>query len=536
MKKTIILLVALGLNLGLFAQKAISSKIESVTVFRQNAEITRTHTVKLIAGQQELVFTGISTYIDPASLQVLLSGNAILLSAKYERNYMLEQKDSPKVTTLKEALESITDELAWLRDQKAILVGMEDILNKNKDLGGNKAGFTPAQVIELTNSYKTKLFEIRKEQIKIKKEEKEKQKENTKLQSQLNELNAAFNKPSGNIVLLLEASKPVNISFKCKYIVSNAGWTPLYDLRSEGITENVQLNYKANIYQSTGQDWDKVKMIVSTGNPSTNNDRPILNPLYANFLSSMTVGTARGIARDKKQLYTQNIYADEEIVTAGVAYKDGYAYSAQVGENQMSIEYGIQHRQSIAGDGKENLVALETYELDTEYVYHAVPKLDKGAFLLAKISNWSQFNLLSGNTNIFFEGAYVGQSFINAGVTSSKLLLSLGRDESIVVERKAIKDYSSSKFLGANKKEQFGFELRLKNKKSVPITIEVLDQIPVSKNKKIEVELEEKGTAIYTEEIGKLLWKFELNAGQTKKERFVYSVKYPKKENISGVK
>jgi len=539
MKKALIFLVIVFLNLNFFAQQALTSNIESVKVYKQNAEITRTLTTKLPAGQQELVLAGIATSIQPESLQVLLNGNATLLSAKYERNYLIEQKDNPKITELKKKLESISDELAWFQDQKNILQGMEDILNKNQDLGGNKAGFTPAQVIELTNSYKTKLLQIRKEKLALKKEDNNKQKEYTKLKLQLNELKAVYSRPSGNIVLLLETSKPANVSFKCKYIVNNAGWAPLYDLRSGGIDKNVTLNYKANIYQNTGQDWEQVKILVSTGNPSSNNNRPILNPLYTSIVSlkSKLVGTAMGIKRTKKNLQNigNNTY-EESVIEEDKEYEDAYAYSAQVSENQMSIEYAIQHEQSIASDGKENLVALDSYELDTEYVYHAVPKLDKGAFLLAKISNWSKYNLLSGKANIFFEGAYVGQSYINAGVTSDKLLLSMGRDESIVVNRKTIKDYTSSKFLGSNKKEQFGFDIIVKNKKNVPISIEILDQIPVSQNKKIEVELEEKGTAIYTKEIGKLLWKLNLKPGQSKKERFIYTVKYPKKETVSGIK
>ncbi len=539
MKKTVIVLVSLLLTLNLFAQKVVASKIEAVKVYQQNATITRVLSTKLAAGQQEIVLTDISTTIDPASLQVQINGKATLLSAKYERNYTLPKKDNPKVTALKESLESTTDQIAWVRDQISILGGMEDILNKNKDLGGATAGFTPAQVIELTNSYKTKLFEIRKDLIKTKKEERNLNLAIGKLQKQLNELNAGFNKPSGNIILLLDAKTPQSIKLKCNYIVTNAGWTPLYDLRSEGISENVKLNYKANIYQNTGQDWEAVTMIVSTGNPSRNNNRPILNPLYAGMAYEIideVVVTAYGIKRENQKLDNNMYNMAVEEVAEDDEYESGFDYNTQINENQMSIEYNIQHKQTIASDGKQNLVALDSFELDTEYVYHAVPKLDKSAFLVAKIDNWSQYNLLTGEANLFFEGAYIGKSYINPNVTAKKLLLSFGRDESIVVERKAIKEYTSSKFLGTNRKEQFGYEISVKNKKSIPVSIELLDQIPVSTDKKITIELEEKGSAIYTEDIGKLLWKLDLQAGQTKKERFVYTVKYPKSKNVTGIK
>ena len=93
---------------------------------------------------------------------------------------------------------------------------------------------------------------------------------------------------------------------------------------------------------------------------------------------------------------------------------------------------------------------MESYKLNTTYIYHAVPKLDKAAFLLAKVSNWGQYNLLSGDANIFFEGAYVGKSHINARITADTMLLSMGRDESISIERKTLDKLCSTMFLGSN--------------------------------------------------------------------------------------
>jgi uncharacterized protein (TIGR02231 family) len=207
-----------------------------------------------------------------------------------------------------------------------------------------------------------------------------------------------------------------------------------------------------------------------------------------------------------------------------------------VTENQLNIDFEIPIKQSINSDGKENLVFLKSYELTTEYIYHSVPKLNNGAFLLAKISDWSQFNLVAGNANIFFEGGFVGTSYINPQVTSNELLISMGRDNSIVVERLPIKEYKSSKLIGTNKKETIGYEITIKNKKSVPIQIEILDQLPVSKNKIIEVEVEEKGKAEYTSNIGKLLWTLDIEPRQTQNVKFIYSVKYPKDESVIGIK
>ncbi len=541
--KNLVIVLFLVFSFSSYAQTEVSSTINSVKVYRQNAEITRKAATKLSAGKQFLVLTGISTNIDPSSLQVQIesAGNTTLLSAKYERNFLLPKKNNPNIEKLKAKLDLLNDEIYWIKDQRIVLKGMEEVLNKNQDLGGNNVGFTPSQVIELSNAYKTKFLEIRKELIALTKQEKSILEKSTTIQNQLNELNASFNRPSGSIVLQLSSNASTHAKFKCTYTVSNAGWSPIYDLRSEGISKNVQLNYKANVYQNTGNDWSSINLIISTGNPSQNNDRPILSPLYAAIYSPHVYDevVVTGYSRKKNKSSVRNMALEEVVVVEDdkkEAYKDGFNYNAQVSENQINVEFTIAQKQTITSDNKENLMPLDSYELNTKYVYHTVPKLDQGAFLIAKISDWGKFNLISGEANIFFEGAYVGKSHINSNVTSDDLLISMGRDHGIVVERKAIKEFTASKLIGTNTKETFGYAIVVKNKKSIPIEIEILDQISVSQDKAIKVELEEKGAATYTEKIGKLIWKLQIQPGQSKKEKFIYSVKYPKKETITGKK
>lgn len=538
MKKIIILLVLL-INLSMFAQTAIDSEIKLVTVFKQQAEVTREVQVNLITGTQEIILTGISTRINPSSLQTQIRESGItLLSVKYERNYLLPKKNNPEIEKLQEKLQSLEEELSWIVDQKTILHGTLQVLNKNQDLGG-ESGFTPNQVIELANAYKTKSLEIRKEVNTLLKQVKKITKEKKKIKNQLNEKNAKFNTPSGNIVMKIDAKSPKRVALKCTYAVSNAGWTPLYDLRSSGITKNVKLNYKANVHQNTGQDWTNVVMVISTGNPSQNNNRPILSPLYAqvyenNIAKNLPKRSYRSKAKKESiQPIQSNMMAE---VVVEDEYRDGFNYNAAVTTNQINIAFKISNKQEVKSDGKNNLVALASYELDTKYIYHAVPKISSGAYLLAKVSDWGKHNLESGEANIFFEGAYIGKIYINTQVTTKELLVSMGRDNGIIVERKPIKEYKSSKFIGTNKKETFGYDIIVKNKKTVPIEIEVLDQIPVSQNKQIKIELEGKGNAVYKSEIGKLLWRMNIKPQQTVKDRFVYSVKYPKKETITGIK
>ena len=150
-------------------------------------------------------------------------------------------------------------------------------------------------------------------------------------------------------------------------------------------------------------------------------------------------------------------------------------------------------------------------------------------FLLAKITDYGRYNLLPGVANIFYQDTYVGQTTVNPQTVADTLLLSLGRDEQITIKRVQPKDLTEKrKVFSSTIKETYTYEIALKNNKSIPIKVEILDQIPVSKQKDIVVELEEHEGSTYNSEFGKLKWEVDIPANQSKRVRFTYSVKYPK--------
>ena len=145
------------LSIHIFPQQLVNSKINNVVVFKRNAQITRNTSFTTVSGTQEIILTGISTQIQPSSLQIQFDDpNAILLSAKYEKNYLLPKVVNKKTEALEKKLEELEDQFDWFSDQKKSLKGVENILNKNQDLGGANSSFTPQQVIELSNAYQKK--------------------------------------------------------------------------------------------------------------------------------------------------------------------------------------------------------------------------------------------------------------------------------------------------------------------------------------------------------------------------------------------
>ncbi len=178
---------------------------------------------------------------------------------------------------------------------------------------------------------------------------------------------------------------------------------------------------------------------------------------------------------------------------------------------------------------------MKEYELPAVYKYYSVPKMDKDAFLIAEIADWEQLNLIPGPANIIFDGTYVGKSFIDPNSTQDTLNISLGRDRKIVVKREKVMDYCSSKLIGTNKLHTVTYEIKVKNTRKESIQLLLKDQHPISSNKEIEVNLLESSDAAVNQETGVLTWKLDIPAGETRKVKVSYSVKFPKDKTMGNL-
>lgn len=201
--------------------------------------------------------------------------------------------------------------------------------------------------------------------------------------------------------------------------------------------------------------------------------------------------------------------------------------------NQTTVNFEIASPYSLKSDNKNYSVGMKTYELNVDYQYYSIPKIDKNAFLIAYADNWEKLNLLEGEANIYFEGTFIGKSLLDTRFITDKLKISLGRDKNIIVNREKTKDFTTRQFIGSKKQENRAWNISIKNNKSQKISISIFDQIPVSTLEEIKVELDKSNTGKFNAENGEILWRFELNPSSTKNLNLRYSVKYPKDRELT---
>jgi uncharacterized protein (TIGR02231 family) len=208
----------------------------------------------------------------------------------------------------------------------------------------------------------------------------------------------------------------------------------------------------------------------------------------------------------------------------------------QVAENATNSVFDISIPYTIESNGKSNFVEIQQYNIAANYTYLSIPKVDKDAFLLARLQGWDKSELLPGEANVYFENNYVGQTYFDTRIVDDTLSVGLGRDNNIVVKRKQINEFKEKTSISGNtKKVSRMYEIEVRNTRKSAIELELEDQIPLTNNEQLEVEVLEIGNAEYNKETGKLKWKLKLNPGESKSLRFGYAVKHPKKMIVNGL-
>lgn len=539
--KKLLIISLIVLPIIVKAQKPVQSEITDVTVYQNGAKITNRATVSLKAGTNEVVIRNIPANIDQNSLQAQLLGNVILLSAT-SRTTKLEDKQLPQKTRiLNDSLELLNRKIVWLNSEKVILDGELQVISSNQNLGGKEETVSVEEIIKLTNFYRQRVTDIKKKIFKADGEILQLTKKTKRLQEKLNELSYSERKTIGEVVLSVSSSKATTAKLRLSYLTYQAGWTPIYDIRAGKAEGPVNLVYKANVAQSTGVNWKDVNLTISTGNPQANNNRPIMYPWYINFYDPVIYqqqNLKKSKAAPMQNMYQSSVARDEiGMEDADVSFEEVpvIGYEVGVSNTRISAQYEIEVPQDIPSDNKVHLVAMKEYELSSKFMYHAVPKLDAGTYLIAKVADYGNYNLLAGQANLFFEGMYIGQSYLNPVTTVDSMMLSLGRDDKIIVKRNQLTDLTDRQTIGTNVKETKAYEISVRNNNNFKIELDLMDQIPIAQNKDIEVKVEEISGAKYDKVSGSLIWKLNIKPGETKKLKFIYTVKYPKDKLIQGI-
>lgn len=538
------------------------SRINQVTIFSGDALVERVSELKL--GSKEtvsVVFPDIIPDVDNNSLRVSGSGSAQvkILGAKVVTQF-LEDVAQVKVKQLQDAIQDVGDEKIKLANLKGVLAEEKNFLDSirlfsHEQLPKDLVTKMPAAK-DLEDTLKflnLKLTDNFSQSVEIDFKTRELNKKLAALNKELSVLFGAVKKQKKSIMVELEVLQPGDLNLVLSYMVRGANWYPLYDARVNFEKSEVELVQQAVAKQNTGDDWDDVQVSLSTAKVNISARMPeaeswFIRPFQPRRNEAF-VEESR-LLRKQAMMMSKIDMAEERAgnslsldkAAAPAAQKAEYQY-AQAQEKGVSVVYQIKRRSQIKSDGSEYKLPISVQILKSEFEYSCYPRLSNYAYLRSRVTNADDLQLLGGRVNIFLDGGFVGSSSIDNIGPGEEFDLYLGVDENVKVKRelveKKVDDILLAGIPSPNRKTSFKYKLSVENYKNKKIKVNVFENIPVSQDEKIKVNLGQISLAPKEKEWKdkKGVWRWELELEpKAKQEIFVsYSIEHPRSLEVEGL-
>jgi hypothetical protein len=607
-----------------------TASINKVTVFTNGAQVERSKSVVLVAGEQVVTFTGFSPYMDKKSLQVKAKGHLTILGVSERTAHPDSAAQVKRLRAAEDDVKAVERRIQQTKDEQEMLTAQLELVKTNCSVAGRTVATPLANIKELNAYYAQQVLSVKKRSQEL---EEQLQKLNDELKRKQDTCDSIAKLKLKNITEIdvkVDAKQGGRADFDITYYVKNAGWFPSYDIRSNSTKEPLQLSYKANIYQNTREEWKNVPVTLSSANPNRSNIAPQLKtywldyglsaPAYnidsdgSNVVSGKIVsaddgdpmigatvtvkGTNLGTVSDidgnysivlpqnNRQLTfsyigylsqtrtvdpgsTLNIRLQEdqaalqEVVVVGygtskkgrkskgevlkakesipmmadLAVEEEMDESEVISVNQQQAQFGyefdIKQLLTLPDGGKTTTTEISRHQLPATYEYRGIPKIDKESFLVADATDWQKLNLMEGEANVYFDNSFVGKSILDPNVSSDTLHFSMGRDQSICVQRIKVSESSTRRFFGSNQEQTMKWRITVKNNRQESVNITVFDQAPISRNTSIEVNMEELSDGQFDKQTGIIKWPLQLQPGEQRDLILQYKVKYPKNRRLN---
>ncbi|MCD6366157.1 MAG: mucoidy inhibitor MuiA family protein, partial [Bacteroidales bacterium] len=511
----------------------VKSKIKSVNIYLNGAQVTRKARVTIKKGNNVYVVKGVTPFLVANTLQISGTGKFTIIGVDSRNNYLDKIPDSPKIKIMRDSINIYSKKNEENIQTKDAFVQEKDMILQNKIIKGQNTSLNPDDLTKLANFYRTRIKDLNFKILKIDRSTKKNQNRITALSQQIAEITKNYKRNSSEVLVTINSKETTQGSLTISYQVNNAGWIPSYDIRSQNKNEGIEITYKASIFQNTGNDWNNIKITLSTGNLNLTNQKPELSTWYLQYYNEYN--KKRSYSRSEKPSMAKESVASGDYKLDKSPAAPTLSNFTETIQNMVNTEFKISIPMNIKSDGKGKLIEVTKNQLAAQYRYYAVPKLDKSAFLIARITGWEKLYLLPGAISLYNNGSFVGKSYLDPQETLDTMEVSLGRDQFISFERNMVKNYNKNVLVGTQRKVQRGYEIKIRNNKNTDIELIVMDQIPISTISEIEVKLLESSGAKLEESTGFLTWKMNLKPQEKKKIGFKFSVKYPKNKKITNI-
>lgn len=565
MKTPLLTLLAFAPAVLLAELTPVTSQINSATVYRDRAIVTRTAHIELGAGETQLSFDKLPAALVEQSLQVSGRGtaSATILDVS-ARTTFVEATPDTRIKALEDEIKAIDKKDRILTDRAKTLEQQRNLVTRIENSVTTPPGKENTSTTRPTYDEWQKLIafaddnrsKFAAEQQSLDTEREELNAKKAALEEQLNQLRgqAGNGRSFKTVIIRVAAAKTGSLDLSLAYTVPGASWVPSYDARLRAEERAVELTYFGVIRQNTGEDWKNIALTLSTARPSLGGGAPELNPWIVDVLDYATRGRVAMesslLLQDKKKMERQQFNNMPAPMAAGgmVAdeYKDATLATASVDNSATSASFKIAAPATILSDNTPQKVGITSAKLAAKLQYQSTPRAQETAFLSAYVVNSTDFPFLAGSMNTFLDDTFIAASSLKTVMAGEKFELALGADESIAIKRKLVNRFAEDTGLTSKgRRVTYEFITTVTNNKKTAERVVFKDLLPISRNEKIVVKLigpdpkdvgaKDKPKEVTLEDDGKMVWRIDLMPGEKRDIQLKFSVEYPADVSVTGL-
>ena len=571
----------------------LDTTITEVTVYPDRARVTRQGTVELKQGEHRLQVGELPLSLLPESVRAGGKGTsqARILAVDVAKAFY-QEPPTATVAQLEREIEKLEDQDKALADQaeahqaqleflKGLGAAAGENLSRGIAFGKSKVADGQEMLAFIAEGMAAASQELREAAA----QRRDLEKELTKLRKELEQQRSARPRERYAVTVDVEVLGQAEFELEVTYMVQNASWQPLYDLRlesdanlrphsqdlrlDEGTGESAishqpsaicHLTYLGQVTQRTGEDWEDVALSLSTAKPALATTLPELRPWYVSVPASpppraaptLAAGLPRGmLARTlappaaEEPAPEMMFFARAEMEEEEAEPVEMEAITAEVEETGAALTFRVAQPATIPSDGSPHKTTVAALSLTPRLDYVAVPKLVSQAYRRATVTNDTDYVFLPGPANIFYGGEYVGTTTLativlgqepGAVAPDQEFKVFLGVDERIKVSRELVASEVDKKFIGDKRRLHYAYRIKVQNLRDEREKVIVSDQIPVARHEEIKVKLdmaEPKPTK--QTELGILEWELDLEPGEEQAIRFDFNVEHPRSLAVIGL-
>ncbi len=562
------------------AAEEMTGEIESVTVYRGQALVTRVMELQGEQGPMELTVTQLPAQVIPNSLYASGSRDVAIRAVRY-RTRAVQNEPREEIRKIQQQMEEIRKELraaeaeeGLIKQKKAYLDKLEGFSTAKSAKELDKATLDVEALIKLSDYLFKQRAQLAQQHVDITEEKSQIQEKLNLLQRQLSQLTSSTTRTVREAVIFLEKPRG-NATIRLNYLVGGATWQPSYTVRCAGRDEKIQLEYNALIQQMSGENWQGVKLTLSTASPKMVASAPLLTPLWVTLRpngaappqqqGAMQGQSAYGFEQ-QRNVSRLNRAVQQRSQSRTTTWQQDWALNSVANEMQLldfnadaesirqsritdmisevlSVSYDLGGRISLPSRNDQQMVQIARMNMEGDFYYLSIPVLTPYVYQQADLVNNSEIALLAGPVNTYLDGQFTGSDQIPMVAKGQRFTLGFGVDSQLRVRRELAEKTESTQ--GGNRKLDFTYAFQISNFKDKAVEVRLLDRLPEAPSADIQVELGQMSQSLSENDLyrktlynsGILMWQIEVPASSAGAEartlRYSYSLEFDRNMTLA---